>query len=92
MEYFILLLFGLIPNRVYICIIRSESIYLNIKIYLVIIDAFKLKFPFSRNLLNSVLSKISTMKLIRLNAIDSTNDFLKDMSRNEVVENFTTPH
>ena len=40
--------------------------------------------------LNSVLSKISTMKLIKLNAIDSTNDFLKDMSRNEVVENFTT--
>lgn len=30
------------------------------------------------------------MKLIKLNAIDSTNDFLKDMSRNEVVENFTT--
>lgn len=30
------------------------------------------------------------MKLIKLNAIDSTNDFLKDMSRNEIVENFTT--
>lgn len=30
------------------------------------------------------------MKLIKLNAIDSTNDFLKEMSRNEVVENFTT--
>ena len=30
------------------------------------------------------------MKIIKLNAIDSTNDFLKNMSRNEVVENFTT--
>lgn len=30
------------------------------------------------------------MNIIKLNAIDSTNDFLKNMSRNEVVENFTT--
>ncbi|WP_298141442.1 biotin--[acetyl-CoA-carboxylase] ligase [Flavobacterium sp.] len=29
------------------------------------------------------------MKIIKLNAIDSTNDFLKNMTRNEVVENFT---
>jgi len=29
------------------------------------------------------------MKLIKLDAIDSTNDFLKDMSRNQIVENFT---
>lgn len=30
------------------------------------------------------------MKIIKLNAIDSTNDFLKNMSRNEIVENYTT--
>lgn len=30
------------------------------------------------------------MKLIKLNAIDSTNDFLKNLSRNESLENFTT--
>ena len=30
------------------------------------------------------------MKLIKLNAIDSTNDFLKNLSRNEILENFTT--
>lgn len=30
------------------------------------------------------------MKLIKLNAIDSTNDFLKDLSRKEAMENFTT--
>lgn len=29
------------------------------------------------------------MKIIKLNAIDSTNDFLKNMTRNEAVENFT---
>ena len=29
------------------------------------------------------------MKLIKLNAIDSTNDFLKDLSQNQVLENFT---
>jgi BirA family transcriptional regulator, biotin operon repressor / biotin---[acetyl-CoA-carboxylase] ligase len=40
--------------------------------------------------LNSVLTKINSMKFIKLNAIDSTNDFLKDMSRNEVLENFMT--
>lgn len=28
------------------------------------------------------------MKIIKLNAIDSTNDFLKNMTRNEAVENF----
>ena len=30
------------------------------------------------------------MSIIKLNAIDSTNDFLKDYSRNQLVENFTT--
>lgn len=30
------------------------------------------------------------MKLIKLNAIDSTNDFLKNLSRTESLENFTT--
>ncbi|MEC4005674.1 biotin--[acetyl-CoA-carboxylase] ligase [Flavobacterium sp. SUN052] len=29
------------------------------------------------------------MNLIKLDAIDSTNDFLKEMSRNQIVENFT---
>ena len=29
------------------------------------------------------------MKLIKLNAIDSTNDFLKDLSHNQTLENFT---
>ncbi|WP_298397026.1 biotin--[acetyl-CoA-carboxylase] ligase [Flavobacterium sp.] len=29
------------------------------------------------------------MNLIKLDAIDSTNDFLKDMSRNQILENFT---
>ncbi|HLP63922.1 biotin--[acetyl-CoA-carboxylase] ligase [Flavobacterium sp.] len=30
------------------------------------------------------------MSIIKLNAIDSTNDFLKDLIRNQLVENFTT--
>jgi len=30
------------------------------------------------------------MKIIKLNATESTNDFLKTLSRNEVVENYTT--
>jgi BirA family biotin operon repressor/biotin-[acetyl-CoA-carboxylase] ligase len=30
------------------------------------------------------------MKIIKLSAIDSTNDFLKNLARNEVVENYTT--
>ena len=30
------------------------------------------------------------MKLIKLDAIDSTNDFLKDLARNSDIENFTT--
>lgn len=30
------------------------------------------------------------MQLIKLDAIDSTNDFLKELSKNEVLENFTT--
>jgi len=30
------------------------------------------------------------MSIIKLNAIDSTNDFLKDLMRNQSVENFTT--
>jgi BirA family biotin operon repressor/biotin-[acetyl-CoA-carboxylase] ligase len=30
------------------------------------------------------------MKLIKLSAIDSTNDFLKELSKNETLENFTT--
>lgn len=29
------------------------------------------------------------MNLIKLDAIDSTNDFLKEMSRSQIVENFT---
>jgi BirA family biotin operon repressor/biotin-[acetyl-CoA-carboxylase] ligase len=29
------------------------------------------------------------MNLIKLDAIDSTNDFLKDLSRKQIVENFT---
>ena len=29
------------------------------------------------------------MKLVKLDAIDSTNDFLKDLVRNQIVENFT---
>jgi len=32
------------------------------------------------------------MKLIKLDAIDSTNNYLKDLSRNSVVENFTAVH
>lgn len=30
------------------------------------------------------------MSIIKLNAIDSTNDFLKDLTRNQLVDNFTT--
>lgn len=30
------------------------------------------------------------MNIIKLDAIDSTNDFLKDLSRNQIIENFTT--
>jgi len=30
------------------------------------------------------------MSIIKLNAIDSTNDFLKDLSRNQLLDNFTT--
>lgn len=30
------------------------------------------------------------MNIIKLDAIDSTNDFLKDLSRNQLLENFTT--
>ena len=30
------------------------------------------------------------MKLIKLDAIPSTNDFLKDLSRNQILENYTT--
>ena len=30
------------------------------------------------------------MNIIKLDAIDSTNDFLKDLSRNQILENFTT--
>ena len=29
------------------------------------------------------------MKLIKLNAIDSTNDYLKKISRNQLLDNFT---
>lgn len=39
--------------------------------------------------LNTVLPKLMLMKIIKLSAIDSTNDFLKDLSKNEVLENFT---
>ena len=30
------------------------------------------------------------MSVIKLSAIDSTNDYLKELSRNQIVENFTT--
>ena len=30
------------------------------------------------------------MNIIKLDAIDSTNDFLKDLSRSQITENFTT--